>query len=414
MLRSCRINLKQFQANTTMHEILSIKRCLADSIRFGSDEACTITDQDTAESLKAAAALLRADQLVAFPTETVYGLGASALSSTAVQSIYAAKGRPSDNPLIIHVDSLAMLHRFVAPNPLPKSYSALMDAFWPGPLTLLFPLPSPSPFAPEVVASLPTIAVRMPTHPVARALIQQADRPIAAPSANVSGRPSPTDALHVYNDMLAKHGHDPDWRLTILDGGAADVGLESTVVDGVTCEGEVRVLRLGGVGSDEISDCLNKAGLDVSVKVYGKDWQDKAMAAKPSTPGMKYRHYAPSCPVICVQADSRASSPLATVIQTHAQTGAKIGLLHLEPSALPSLLQSEEVLSYSFGPKDAPSSHAAKLFDGLRSLEQQGVDVILVERPEEEAIWEKGIGAAVWERVGKAGGGLKGSLKFHP
>lgn len=399
---------------------LNIRRCLPESIHFSSDGTCSIQDADTNQAIEEAAALLRADKLVAFPTETVYGLGASALSSAAVQSIYSAKGRPSDNPLIIHIHSLSMLERYIPPNlsqPVPAAYQALIEAFWPGPLTLLYPLPNFSPFASEVVASLPTIAVRMPAHPVARALIQKADRPIAAPSANVSGRPSPTDALHVYTDMLAKHQNDPDWHLTILDGDQADVGLESTVVDGVSCEGEVRVLRLGGVGSDAIQDCLRAAGLgQVKVRVYGKDWQDQQLQAKPSTPGMKYRHYAPSCPVLCVQADSSCSTSLMDSIASSFQSSLskKIGLLHLETSHLEALCQPCTTVSYSLGSADQPAVHAARLFDGLRNLEQQGVDLILVERPEDDFIWESGIGSAVWERVGKAGGGLKSSLRFRP
>jgi len=216
--------------------------------------------------------------------------------------------------------------------------------------------------------------------------------------------------------MLAKHQGQEGWKeLMILDGGQADVGLESTVVDGVTASDEIRILRLGGIGPDVIAECLREAGMeDVRVKVYGKDWTDEKVEAKPATPGMKYRHYAPSCPVLCVQSDSSSSQSISEAISSKLEDIAAIGLLCLDNSSLPQLLKSHKLSSYSFGPVDSPSTHAARLFDGLRSLEQQGVKLILVERPEKDAIWENGIGAAVWERVGKSGGGLKSSVKFKP
>lgn len=220
-----------------------------------------------------AAALLRSGETVAFPTETVYGLGADARNTAAVEAVFAAKGRPSDNPLIVHIARREELGRLVTEvHPVAE---ALIDAFWPGPLTLVLPV-RPGVLSPLVTAGLDTVGVRMPDHPVALALLRAADCPVAAPSANRSGRPSPTLAAHVLEDLAGYIGG-------VLDGGAAGVGLESTVVQ-VQPDGTVAVLRPGGITAEQLA------------AVTGTE----AAAAKPAAssspapraPGMKYTHYA--------------------------------------------------------------------------------------------------------------------------
>lgn len=300
----------------------------------------------TRNHLRTAAHHLCASRLVAFPTETVYGLGANTLDPVATAKVYALKGRPADNPLIVHVSSLRMLRSLIPENAqISDLYLALIDAFWPGPLTLLFPARNPPrpPPAPQ------TIGIRLPSHPLARALITEADLPISAPSANSSGRPSPTEAAHVFADLGRKGAEpvvDADGNVVddvgmlgcILDAGPCDVGVESTVVDGTQWSAEVaaprllKVLRPGGVGVEqiektvaELDDRLGFTGTQrTTVWVYGRDRptepepatssttihspfprrQQSASSSStpaeihnPSTPGMKYKHYSPSIPV---------------------------------------------------------------------------------------------------------------------
>lgn len=227
----------------------------------------------SAQSLQEASALLRAGQVVAFPTETVYGLGANALDEKAVRAIFAAKERPADNPLIVHVESIAQLDGLCEVNATAKQ---LMDAFWPGPLTLLLKKTVRVPAV--TTAGLPTVAVRCPNHPVALALIRESGLPIAAPSANRSGRPSPTSAAHVLEDM---QGRIP----LILDGGDCRVGVESTVCD---VSGEVPcVLRPGAVTRDMIAAAVGNCILAPSIMRPLKEGEQAP------SPGMKHRHYAP-------------------------------------------------------------------------------------------------------------------------
>ena len=230
---------------------------------------------------------------VGFPTETVYGLGADATRSDAVKGIYKAKGRPSDNPLIIHVCDLTMLRSLLsspeekngyAADVIPEIYKPLIKAFWPGPLTILLRNPKQSRLAPEVTAGLPSFGARMPSSPLALSLIHLASVPIAAPSANASTKPSPTTAQHVLNDLN-------DRIEIILDGGPCQVGVESTVVDGL-CDPPV-VLRPGGISIDRIREC---EGWKDVVKGY-KDASEEGSHA-PRAPGMKYKHYSPKAKVV--------------------------------------------------------------------------------------------------------------------
>ncbi|EIW70001.1 hypothetical protein TREMEDRAFT_61767 [Tremella mesenterica DSM 1558] len=395
--------------------------------------------------LRMASDHLHAGRTVAFPTETVYGLGASTLSSSAVSLIYKIKNRPSDNPLIVHVSSLDMLQRLLPPSyTLSPLYKALISSFWPGPLTLLFPSPNPPPLpAPQ------TLATRMPAHPLALALISVSDLPLSAPSANSSGRPSPTTAEHVRNDLAGSEGLG-----CILDGGSCDVGVESTVVNGLDWRegggGSVDVLRPGGLGVEEIARIVQevdgKAGR-TQVLVLGKPWnggkiielsgetkkKNEEVKLAPVTPGQKYRHYSPRVPVYLLLPSNTFPSPpssstkrfVPTEVIQHIVSHHKVkrlGLLHYDESPLSHQLlaaKSEglEIIPSSLG-RDATSG-AQRLFSGLLSLESQhrrtvddnedqiGVDAILVEGCSEE-----GIGLAVMERLGKAvgGGGKTGDV----
>ena len=248
---------------------------------------------DAANVAEAASQLQDSDIPVAFPTETVYGLGADATRRSAVRGIYNAKQRPSDNPLIIHVSSLSQLRNLLLPSdrtatpdsprdPIPQIYHPLIARFWPGPLTILLPLPTPSPLASEVTASLPTFAVRMPSSPLALALIQLANVPLAAPSANASSKPSPTTAAHVMHDLSGRID-------LILDGGRCTIGVESTVVDGLAFPPVI--LRPGGVSIDMLRGCPGWEEVRIAYK-------DEAESDVPRAPGMKYKHYSPNAKVL--------------------------------------------------------------------------------------------------------------------
>jgi L-threonylcarbamoyladenylate synthase len=281
-----------------------------------------IADTRAALYLKEAAKRLRETDIpVAFPTETVYGLGADATRSSAVKGIYKAKQRPSDNPLIVHICSLAQLRALLRPgyfledlelglvntnskaadtindsspstssasdsdDPIPSVYKPLIDRFWPGPLTILCPVPRNSVLAPEVTAGLQTFGVRMPRSSLALALIKLAKTPLAGPSANASTRPSPTTAAHVKNDL--------DGRIElILDGGSCSVGVESTVVDGLS--DPPVILRPGGISIEQLRACHGWEGV---VKGY-KDSDEQGSREAPKAPGMKYKHYSPKATVL--------------------------------------------------------------------------------------------------------------------
>jgi len=370
-----------------------VLRCDPSSITFTDEDRPFVASATTSDALQVASRLLSAGKPVVFPTETVYGLGALALDPGAVSRIFTTKGRPPDNPLIVHVSSLAMLTRI-----LPKDYrisklcDLLIKRFWPGPLTLLFPC-DPTIIPSIVTAGHPTVAIRMPSHPVARALIAVADAPLAAPSANSSGKPSPTRAEHVLRDL----GEKID---LILDGGACDVGLESTVIDTLHDDGHVRILRPGGVTVEDIENAIEEGyateGEKPKVLVHRRDYQDDAIEAAPTTPGMKYRHYSPSVPVTLLftqtdppgHARSLSAREYFSSLSNSSGSGVpvQIGLLTPDGSALIQIAESTsgiECHHRSLGPVDSPAVAARRLFHGLLSLEQQGVPHILVEEVKE-------------------------------
>ncbi|KAL7008613.1 hypothetical protein EMMF5_001875 [Cystobasidiomycetes sp. EMM_F5] len=415
------------------HAQSRILACDSASISFSADGQPSFSNEETGQNIKRAAQELRNSSLVAFPTETVYGLGGSALpDSTAIPKIYSTKGRPSDNPLIVHVASRSQLDKLVHPahrNSLPRCYESLIAKFWPGPLTLLVPTIPGELVSHRVTAGLTTVGVRMPAHPVARALIATADVPVAAPSANTSGRPSPTTAQHVQDDLRGK----PDLAY-ILDGGSCQVGLESTVVsalphmqddhiaaehmsNGHLCKETLRILRLGGVSPEELQRCLQDAGLSerVDLQIATPHSSSSSSSAKPddpeqpqpdfvpSTPGMKYKHYSPTARVVLLrQSDKEHAEAVETVLESF--SGKKLGLLYLESSLLTERLQNETSYTarVSLGSACDYATQAQRLFSGLRDIDAAGVDVILV-----ECVKEEGLGRTVMERLGKAAGNVQ-------
>ncbi|KAG2152173.1 YwlC protein [Suillus cothurnatus] len=352
-----------------------------------------ISSPETLAALRTAASCLKDLLPVAFPTETVYGLGAIALNATAALKIFSTKGRPADNPLIVHVSSRRMLQKLLPQNyTLSPSYELLIEHFWPGPLTLLFPCDHS--LIPDVItAGQPTVAIRMPSHPVARALIAVTDAPLAAPSANSSGKPSPTRAEHVLNDLNGK-------ITVILDGGPCEVGLESTVVD---VEDIKRVL---------VNGFSNTNTPIPQILVHHRDFRDDALEQAPTTPGMKYRHYSPSVPVTLMRISDtplgiEPLSPSAFLEDLkrsipHSPGTLRVGLLMPSDSTLMKSLISDTTIQwheFPLGLVSEPAIIARRLFDGLLTLEKEGVDLILVEEvPEENE------GLAIMNRVKKAAG----------
>ncbi len=327
------------------------------------------------DALALAARLLNDGALVAFPTETVYGLGANALNPDAVRSIFEAKGRPADNPLIVHIYDRAQLEPLCT---VPERAPLLMDAFWPGPLTMLFPRKSTIPDI--VTAGLPTVAIRMPSHPVAAAMLEACRLPIAAPSANLSGRPSPTTAAHVMEDMSGKIP-------LILDGGPCDVGLESTVLD--LCHGRPVILRPGGVTKGMLEEVLGE-----EVELAGSILRPLKPDEKALSPGMRYRHYAPKGTVTLVEGDDkRVVETMRSLCLKDLSGGKKSCVLcfseHVD--------QLSGCFPHDMGSRRDEKEVAHRLFDILRALDQEGMETVYSEvLPPEE------VGLAVMNRLGRA------------
>ena len=338
------------------------------------------------EIYREAGAIIREGGLVAFPTETVYGLGGNGLSGASSAKIYAAKGRPSDNPLILHIAGMEELPALVSD--IPDAAKRLAEAFWPGPMTLIFRKSSLVP--PETTGGLDTVAVRMPSHPAAQRYIRAAGVPIAAPSANLSGRPSPTTAKHVREDL--------DGRIDmILDGGPADIGLESTIID-VTEETPV-ILRPGYIGREALETLLGKVELDRAV------FAEPAQGVKPKAPGMKYRHYAPKAEMTLVEGAFAAEAILKEAAAS-ARAGRRTGILCSEETKDRYSPLAEELGAEGFslklfcaGWRSDPESIAHRLFGLLRQFDEDGIEVVWA-----ESFDEGGIGTAVMNRLRKAAG----------
>lgn len=322
--------------------------------------------------IKEAAALIKQGELVSFPTETVYGLGADAKNEQAVQKVYQAKGRPSDNPLIVHVAAKEDVVNYV--QEIPEVAKTLMDFFWPGPLTIIFK-GKEGVFASPVTAGLDSVAIRMPNNETTLALIKEAKTPLVGPSANTSGKPSPTTASHVYHDLKGNIAG-------ILDDGETGVGLESTVLD-ITDPKNPTILRPGGI---------SKADLEEKIGFVTVDQHLVSSDETPKAPGMKYKHYSPNEPVIIVEGNL---SLWQSAITHYQSLGEKIGLMANEEIVAAFSKQVKDV--FSLGEKDNIQTASHRLFAGLRYFEKTEATIILV-----AAYPETELGVAYMNRLKKA------------
>ncbi|MCW4047637.1 MAG: L-threonylcarbamoyladenylate synthase [Candidatus Bathyarchaeota archaeon] len=330
------------------------------------------------EKMQIAANIIKQGGLVAFPTETVYGLGADALNPAAVSALFKAKKRPLDNPPIVHVENVNTVYTLTA-EVSPKA-TQLMKLFWPGPLTLIF---KHSPTVPDVtVAGLDTIAVRMPKHNVALALIRLSNCPIAAPSANLAGKPSPTSAEHVLADLNGRID-------AILDAGPTSVGVESTVLD--MSVNPPMVLRPGGTPFEALREVLGDVQLHPFVAA-----EQELPVEEARSPGMKHKHYAPNAGVIVVEGDIPAVvAKVNELAESHKRKGAKVGILATDET----LAAYHAEVVKSLGSRFNLAVVAQNLFRLLRELDAEGVDVIIA-----EGVPTEGLGLAVMNRLHKAAG----------
>ena len=329
--------------------------------------------KNTEEDIKTAAELLKNGGVVGIPTETVYGLAADALNPEAVKKIFKAKGRPGDNPLIVHICDFSDIERLNLVTKIPDTAKKLADAFWPGPLTMIMKKSDVIPN--EVSAGLDTVAIRFPSHKTAQAIIRESGTVLAAPSANISGSPSPTTAQHVMNDMDGKID-------AIFDGGPCRVGVESTIID-LTCQ-PARLLRPGGLPLEMLEDVLGEVAVDKAVVSLLKDGE------KPKAPGMKYRHYAPKAPVTVFTGDPEKS---ARYIEAHLPASAGVICF----SEFTGLYPGHIV--HDLGSFTDKAEQARRVFDALREFDHEAVTEIYAQCPD-----ASGLGLAIGNRLKKAAG----------
>lgn len=335
------------------------------------------TKQIKDEELAEAAQILRDGGLVAFPTETVYGLGANALDEAAAKKIYAAKGRPSDNPLIAHISCLEELKPLVAY--IPEAGRKLAEAYWPGPLTMVFPKSDIVPYG--TTGGLDTVAVRMPSDPVANRLIKLAGVPVAAPSANTSGRPSPTTAQHVWQDMEGKIE-------MILDGGPVGIGVESTIVD---VSGDVpTLLRPGAITMEMLRETVGRVEIDPAIQA------PPSADLRPKAPGMKYRHYAPHADLQLVEGETdKVVETINALVKEKLAEGKKVGVICTDETR--ERFPQGEVRSVGLRAKEETIAH--NLFAVLREFDDLDVDCIY-----SESFSKDHLGQAIMNRLTKAAG----------
>ena len=332
--------------------------------------------KDIKEGVKKAAEIIKRGGLVAFPTETVYGLGANGLDENAVPKIYEAKGRPSDNPLILHISKLDEIEDIV--KEIPKSALILAEEFWPGPLTMVFKKSERIPY--RTTGGLESVAIRMPSNKIARELIKTAGVPIAAPSANSSGRPSPTKASHVVYDLDGKID-------MVIDGGEVDIGIESTIVD-VTGEVPV-ILRPGFITEEMLSEAIGRVEIDEVVKSLSPDKD-----LKPKAPGMKYRHYAPRGKM-AIYKGSHSKVVERINEEISKLEGKKTGVLATDETK--SYYKADIIIS--LGSREDGESIAHNLFDALRKFDDEDVEFIY-----SEGFDENKLGFAIMNRLHKSAG----------
>lgn len=347
-------------------------------IHFMNTKILTVNEYDPEpEVIREAAQVLKDGGLVAFPTETVYGLGGDGLNPEASGKIYAAKGRPSDNPLILHIAEREELIPLTAE--IPQMAERLMDTFWPGPMTLIFRKSEQVPY--ETTGGLDTVAVRMPSHPVARRLIQEAGLPIAAPSANLSGRPSPTSASHVEEDLNGRID-------MILDGGDVQIGLESTIID-VTGDAPV-ILRPGFISREDVEALMGSCTLDPAI--VGKP----DLNLRPKAPGMKYRHYAPQADMLIVEGDPDfVTRTICAKAAKDLAEGKKVAVLCTEESRA----AYGDLSCHTVGTRGNEETIAHNLFRCLREFDEEKVEMIY-----SESFREGTLGGAIMNRLLKAAG----------
>ncbi|MBQ8000764.1 MAG: threonylcarbamoyl-AMP synthase [Ruminococcus sp.] len=325
------------------------------------------------EDIKTAAQILRRGGLVGMPTETVYGLAANALDGQAVSGIFTAKGRPSDNPLIVHISAIEDIEKFGLVSQFPENAKLLAENFWPGPLTIIMPKGDSIPK--EVTGTLNSVGIRLPAHAGARALIREAGIPLAAPSANLSGSPSPTTAQHVLSDLDGKiHA--------IIDGGESDVGLESTVI--TVCTNPPMVLRPGGITLEDLREVLGEVALSDAVLEKLRDGEEAA------SPGMKYKHYSPKAKVYLVRG---GDDEFCSYVNSQNITET-VALCYTED--IPHLSSH----TISLGDKSDYGTQAHNLFSALRQADEiEGVTTVFVRCPD-----TKGLGMALFNRLIRAAG----------
>lgn len=324
--------------------------------------------------IKRAAHIINEGGVVVFPTETVYGIGADALNERAVNKIFKAKGRPQDNPLIVHIADFDELYNLAAE--VPDNAKKLAGKYWPGPMTMI--LYKKDILSDKITAGLETAAIRFPVNKIALALIKESKKPIAAPSANTSGKPSPTEAAHVAEDLMGKVD-------MIIDGGRTDIGLESTVVD-MTSEIPM-ILRPGGVTREDVISVLGSCEYDPAIIKS----DDKTV---PKSPGQKYRHYSPKAKVLLYKGNvGNIAGKINEEYDKFSAEGYKVGIM--------STVQTEKNYTGKStivcGDRTNPLTISANLFKDLRDFDHLGVDIILA-----EAVEEKGLGRAIMNRLGKA------------
>ena len=326
--------------------------------------------------IKEAAEVIRSGGIVAFPTETVYGLGANALDENGVQKIFIAKGRPQDNPLIVHVASKEISDLV---EEVPKVAKKIMDKFWPGPITIIMKKKN---IIPNVTsANLDTIGIRMPSNDIALKLIELSNTPIAAPSANISGRPSPTDIERCVEDLSGRVDY-------IIGGEKSEVGVESTIVDCTVTP--PMVLRPGGITLEMLRE------IDPSIEIDKAIMEKPSQDFKPKAPGMKYRHYAPNAKVKIIKGNRKKTvEKINELVHNYIDEGKKVGILSSKENS--SHYKLGEVLVV--GSKENLSEVAQNLFEALRSLDDKNVDIILAEAYDEE-----GVGLAIMNRLQKSAG----------
>ena len=333
-------------------------------------------DKDINGGLYRAAQIIKKGGLVAFPTETVYGLGANGLDENAVPKIYEAKGRPSDNPLILHISEFDEIKSLV--KEIPNAAFVLADEFWPGPLTMVFNKSDIVPY--RTTGGLESVAVRMPSNKIAREFIKTAGVPVAAPSANSSGRPSPTKADHVLSDLDGKID-------MVIDGGTVDIGLESTIVD-VTGEVPV-ILRPGFITEEMLSEAIGRVQIDQAVKNLSPDKD-----LKPKAPGMKYRHYAPQGKMTIYKGKPEKVVKIINE-ETAKSEGKKTAVLATDETK--RYYKADIVIS--LGSREDCESIAHNLFDALRSFDDMGAEIIF-----SEGFDESRLGFAIMNRLHKSAG----------